>query len=138
MTLRRGDRTWERNWDRSSASVPRGGNGHAGDGLAVGRVLPGQLGVALISGAAGDELLRDVVVLERDHGPVDQADELVDDGLGPRHQQRVLARDAVDGQRGNVGVPHVGLVEHVRVLVEAEQIARAHVPGVRQQVLEVA
>ena len=137
--------------DRGALGVDDGvGHGHRhGDGAAVAvgdqfearhllrRRVDGEpeLGFARVALEAAPEVVGDVVVLVRDDGPVDETGHLLHDHLDPDLQQRQLPALAVDRRRGHVGLAHVGLVEHVRVLVQREQVARVrHLLELEQRV----
>lgn len=62
-------------------------------------------------------------MLESDERPVSQADEFLHLCLDPGLEDGVLGGNAVDGDWGDVGVAQVGLVEHVSIVVETEEVA---------------
>lgn len=66
-------------------------------------------------------------MLECDDGPVDETVELCDNRLYPELEQRVLARDTVSRGAGNINLAQVGLVEHVRVMTETDEVAGGHI-----------
>lgn len=49
-----------------------------------------------------------------DHGPVHEAGKLLDLGLNPGLEDRILSSISVDFNRLNVDVVEIGLMEHVR------------------------
>jgi len=119
-----GNGTWNSNWDRNGASVSGSSDNNAGDGLSIRGQGVGHSRGALVAGHSGSEGGADVVVLEGDDGPVDEAGHLIKDRLDPHLEERVLAGSAVDNSAGDIGVSQVGLVEHEGVVVQTEKVAR--------------
>lgn len=76
-------------------------------------------------------------MLQRDDRPVGRAHELLSDCLHPNLQQGVdaLGTDLVGS---NAGGAHVGLVEHVGVVAEAEEVTRGDVLLKCQEIGEFA
>lgn len=71
----RGRGDGHRDWNRGVALVTLGGvDRDALNALAVGRVLPGHAGSTLIAGLAVEELVGEIIVLERFEGPGGAAD----------------------------------------------------------------
>lgn len=56
-----------------------------------------------------------------------QSIELGHHSLDPRHQKRKLARDTIDSDRICGINPQVGLVKHVGVVMQSEQVANIRV-----------
>lgn len=81
--------------DRCAADVTVGSDGGAGDLVAGSR--PGETRLAGIAGLALGECDSQVRLVECDHGPVDEADELLYNGLYPGLEDRDAGRYAVDG-----------------------------------------
>jgi hypothetical protein len=98
---------------------------------AIGGCAVSHAGTAKIAGLAVQEGLREVVVLERLHGPGGavmgsgigrlkrsddlQAHHLCCDDFDPSHKQRKLASLPIHSCRGNIINAHVSLVEHIPV-----------------------
>ena len=120
-----GSRECDGHWNAASVAVCGGDSGTC-DALSIGGVRVRQLWAASIACLTVEESLGDVVVLQCDDGPVGQANELLDDSLDPDLQQRVDALGA-DLVRANTGGAHVGLVEHVGIVAQAEEVTRGDV-----------
>lgn len=118
--------------------VSVGADRDGGDGGAVGGKAVGQRGLTIVEGLTVEEVLGDVVVLEGDDGPVGEAGHLLGDGLGPGHEEGHLGRLGADGHGGPVRRPHICLVEHVGVGLQAEEVAGVVCLCECQQVSEVA
>jgi hypothetical protein len=67
-----------------------------------------------------------------------QSDHLLHDRLDPGLEKGVLGCLAVDGEGCYVGLSQIGLVEHERIVVEAEQVARVGGLFDREKRIEVA
>uniref|UniRef100_A0A1Y1MGB9 Uncharacterized protein n=1 Tax=Photinus pyralis TaxID=7054 RepID=A0A1Y1MGB9_PHOPY len=77
---------------RNTARIPVCRHRHLGNGLAVSRVRIRRLGLTRIKGHPIKEIGSEVVVLQRQQGPVSQARHLLGNSLDPGHNQRLLAR----------------------------------------------
>ena len=75
---------------------------------------------------------------DRNNGPVHQPGELGNDGLNPRLEDGELASLRADGDGVDADIAQVGLVEHVRVAMEAEQVTQDLGALCVQQVIEVS
>ena len=73
-------------------------------------------------------------MLQRDHRPVGQPDHLLGDSLDPDLEQRQLAADATNTNLIHITTAHVGLVEHVRIRVQSEQIPDVYATRIIKQV----
>lgn len=108
------------------------------DGFAITGEAVGDGGLALVKGHAVREVLADIVLLEGGDGPVGQAGDLLGNGLDPGLDERHPRGLGANGDGRLVGVAHVGLVEHVGVGLETEQIAGILVLGLRKKRVEVS
>lgn len=129
--------SWDGDRDGSAALVVGSSHGDGSEALAVITLVPGEVVLAIITGHAVGELLANGVLAERDNGPVGKAGELLGNGLGPNLEERHLARLATDSEGLGVDVAEVGLVKHVGVLVEAEQVTDVGGAGIVEKSGEV-
>jgi hypothetical protein len=73
----------------------------------------------------GDRVLSYLLVSQSNDRPFSQADVFLDHSLNPRLVDRVLLRDTVDGNRVNVSVAKVGLVEHVAIVEQTKEVTHS-------------
>lgn len=126
----------ERDRHRHGASVAiRSIHSRARDGLPIRRISVDQVRTTRVALLAIEERLGDVVVLERRDGPVGQAGHFLDDGFDPDLQQGAHALRA-DFVCRYAGGAHVGLMKHVGVVAEAEEVAGRGVPFEGEEVGE--
>jgi hypothetical protein len=120
-------RAWECDRHGNAASVAVC-SVHSGtrNSLPVSGVRVHQLWAACIAGFAVQERLCDVIVLQRYDRPVGQARELLDYSLDPDLQQRIDALRA-DLVCADACRAHVGLMEHVWIVAQAEEVTRCSV-----------
>ena len=69
-------------------------------------------------------------MLERDNRPRGEARHFLRDSLDPRRDDGHFPRLRADRHLVDVRHAHVGLVEHVRVVVQTQQVARVDDPRV--------
>lgn len=110
-----------------------------GDGVAQG-VVAGVAGVAgqeggghlfillafIISGFSWSgnrgAILAYIFMVDGNKRPINQAHKLLHLGLHPRLEDGVLGRHAVDRDGGHICITQIGLMEHVGVMVQTEQV----------------
>ena len=63
-----------------------------------------------------------IIVLQRHDGPVDESDEFLDNSFNPHLDEGEFRGNTVDGDICYVSLAEVGLMEHVRIVVQSEQM----------------
>lgn len=103
------------------ARVVLGANSNGSNSLAVSSVGVASGGLAVVKRHTVQEVVRELIVSLRNHGPGGQAGELLYNGLDPGLEQGQLASLAAHGDDRLVDAAQVGLVEHVRIGLEVQK-----------------
>lgn len=129
--------TWKGDWNLDRARVTVGTDGDASDLLGGGVDEVRHLGYAGVSLFALNELGAHVVVLDGNDWPGDSSDHLLNNGLNPSLENGELSGDAIDGgQVWDIADSQVGLMKHVRVVIEAIEIAAGDGLLVGEEIIE--
>lgn len=129
----------DRDGDGNRAGVAAAGaNSDRDDALTILRVAVLSSRLAGIASHTINEILGKLVVGKRHNRPGGQTSELLGDSLEPALDQRELAGLTADGDGGRIHVGQVGLVEHVRIGLEVEEVLDVGGASVIKKILEGA